>query len=128
MYMHHDLYNPLRKSKGVAYAIWLFLGLLGGHQFYLRKYGMGLLYLFTGGVFGIFWLIDAFRLSKMVDVYNYRYARTHAHYAGSSVTNNNNNNNNNNNSNNNNNNNNNSQTIIINNIISDDKKVETKVE
>jgi TM2 domain-containing membrane protein YozV len=58
------------KSKGLAYFFWFFLGLFGAHKFYLNKIGVGLLYLFTGGVFGIGWLIDLFTLSGQVDVYN----------------------------------------------------------
>jgi TM2 domain-containing membrane protein YozV len=58
------------KSKGVAYLLWFFLGILGAHRFYLGKVGTGLLYLFTGGVFGIGWFIDLFTLSGQVDLYN----------------------------------------------------------
>lgn len=36
----------------------LFLGFLGAHKFYERKYGMGLLYLLTFGLAGWGWLID----------------------------------------------------------------------
>ncbi|BCJ36175.1 hypothetical protein Athai_36780 [Actinocatenispora thailandica] len=50
------------KSLGLAYVLWFFFGLLGIHQFYLGKIGRGLLYLLTGGVLGIGWLIDLFTL------------------------------------------------------------------
>lgn len=60
----------IMKSKGVAYLLWFFLGWAGGHKFYLGKIGMGVLYLFTGGLFGIGWLIDLFTLGNQVDVYN----------------------------------------------------------
>ncbi|MDE6260587.1 MAG: TM2 domain-containing protein [Oscillospiraceae bacterium] len=36
----------------------VFLGFLGAHKFYERKIGMGILYIFTFGIFGIGWLID----------------------------------------------------------------------
>ncbi|MCL1991576.1 MAG: NINE protein [Spirochaetes bacterium] len=62
------------KSKATAYILWFFLGILGGHKFYLGRTGMGLLYLFTGGLFGIGWLVDLFTLGHQVDVYNALYS------------------------------------------------------
>lgn len=50
------------KSTGVTYLLWLFFGLLGIHQFYMGKIGRGVLYLLTGGVFGIMWFIDLFTI------------------------------------------------------------------
>ena len=58
------------KSKGVAYLLWFFFGLIGLHKFYLGKVGMGVIYLFTGGIFGIGWIIDLFTLGNQVDLYN----------------------------------------------------------
>jgi len=58
------------KSKCVAYLLWLFLGLLGAHKFYLGKIGMGILYIFTFGILGIGLLIDLFTLGNQVDIYN----------------------------------------------------------
>jgi len=46
------------KSQIVAFLLCLFFGLLGVHRFYLGYSGMGVLYLLTGGLFGIGWLID----------------------------------------------------------------------
>ncbi|WP_061964206.1 TM2 domain-containing protein [Demequina aurantiaca] len=50
------------KSTGVTYVLWFFLGILGIHQFYMGKIGRGILYLLTGGVFGIMWIIDLFTI------------------------------------------------------------------
>lgn len=46
------------KNKWVAFLLCLFLGGLGIHKFYEGRIGMGILYLFTGGIFGIGWIID----------------------------------------------------------------------
>jgi len=54
----------------VAYLLWLFLGLVGVHKFYLNKMGWGIIYLFTGGFFLIGWLIDLFTLPSQVRAYN----------------------------------------------------------
>lgn len=47
--------NIDKKSKGVAYVLLWFLGLLGGYHFYLRQYTLGVLYMFTGAFLGIGW-------------------------------------------------------------------------
>lgn len=46
------------KSKLVALVLCFFLGFLGAHKFYEEKAGMGLVYLFTMGLFGIGVVID----------------------------------------------------------------------
>lgn len=51
-----------KKSKWVALLLWFFLGVLGGHKFYEGKVGMGILYIFTFGLFGIGLLVDFFVL------------------------------------------------------------------
>ena len=50
----------------IAYLIWLFLGIIGGHRFYFGHIGLGLLYLFTGGLFGIGWFVDLFLIGDLV--------------------------------------------------------------
>ncbi|MEJ2102428.1 MAG: TM2 domain-containing protein [Desulfobacterales bacterium] len=54
----------------VAYILWFFLGFVGVHKFYVNKMGMGILYIFTGGLFVIGWLIDLFTLPSQVRKYN----------------------------------------------------------
>lgn len=54
----------------VAYLLWFFLALIGVHKFYVGKIGMGILYIFTGGIFMIGWLIDLFNLPSQVRKYN----------------------------------------------------------
>lgn len=48
--------NP--RNKWVALLLCIFLGFLGAHKFYEGKAGVGLIYLFTMGVFGIGVFID----------------------------------------------------------------------
>lgn len=47
-----------RKNKWVAFCLCLFLGIVGAHKFYEGKAGMGILYIFTAGLFGVGILID----------------------------------------------------------------------
>jgi len=46
------------KNKWVAFLLCFFLGYLGAHKFYEGRTGSGILYLLTGGIFGIGWFID----------------------------------------------------------------------
>ncbi len=48
------------------------LGLFEVHKFYLDKFGMGLLYLFTSGLFMIGWFVDLFTIPIQVARYNAR--------------------------------------------------------
>lgn len=50
------------KNKWVAFLLCFFLGYLGAHKFYEGKIGMGILYLFTAGLFGIGWIVDIIRI------------------------------------------------------------------
>lgn len=50
------------KKWVIALVLGIFLGALGAHRFYVGKTGTGLLWLFTGGLLGIGWLIDLIRI------------------------------------------------------------------
>lgn len=52
----HGRGKPL--NKWIAFFLCLFLGFFGAHKFYEGKVGMGIVYLFTGGLFCIGWMID----------------------------------------------------------------------
>lgn len=58
------------KKLWVAYLLWFLFGLIGVHKFYLNKIFIGILYIFTGGLFFIGWFIDLFTLPSQVDLYN----------------------------------------------------------
>lgn len=49
---------PKPKNKWTAFLLCLFLGYFGAHKFYEGKVIMGILYLFTVGLFGIGWIVD----------------------------------------------------------------------
>lgn len=59
-----------QKDVGIAYVLWLLLGILGGHQFYLGKTGRGVLYLLTFGVLGIGVIVDLFTLPSQTRAVN----------------------------------------------------------
>jgi len=46
------------RSRTVTLLLCIFLGVIGVHRFYVGKVGTGLIWLFTGGVFGIGALVD----------------------------------------------------------------------
>ncbi|EEG30108.1 TM2 domain protein [[Clostridium] methylpentosum DSM 5476] len=54
----HPYSNIPLKSKLVALILCVLLGGLGIHRFYLGKAGTGILWLLTGGLFGIGWIVD----------------------------------------------------------------------
>jgi len=47
-----------QKSRLAVVLLCFFLGYLGIHRFYVGKVGTGILWLFTGGLLGIGYLID----------------------------------------------------------------------
>ncbi|MDD2634546.1 MAG: TM2 domain-containing protein [Bacteroidales bacterium] len=54
--------NSNDRNYLVAILLWVFLGAIGIHRFYLGYVGMGVLYLLTGGLCGIGWIIDGIML------------------------------------------------------------------
>ena len=53
---------PKPKNKWVALILCFFLGFLGAHKFYEGKILLGVVYIFTCGIFGIGILIDFIRI------------------------------------------------------------------
>jgi hypothetical protein len=60
-------YTQPKKDVTVAWLLLAFLGLLGVHRFYLGKIGTGVLWLFTGGLFGIGVIYDLFTLNEQLE-------------------------------------------------------------
>jgi len=61
-------------STAIAYLLWLFsgFGALGFHRFYLGKFGTGILYFLTGGLFWFGGIYDFFTLPAQVREANLR--------------------------------------------------------
>ena len=57
-----------RQAK-IEYLCVFFGGWFGIHKFYQKKIGMGILYMFTFGVFGVGWLIDGIKIALKLQKY-----------------------------------------------------------
>lgn len=59
-------YDNQKKTPGIAYALWFFLGVVGAHRFYAGDTGYALGLLFTLGGFGVWALIDVAFIGKRI--------------------------------------------------------------
>ena len=59
-------YTTITSDRSKKTALWCCIlgGLFGVHQFYVGKFGKGFLYLFTGGLFCIGWIIDIIKIAS----------------------------------------------------------------
>jgi len=70
-----DRQADMRFQKGrydynVAWILLTFLGLLGIHRMYMGKWITGIIYLFTGGIFGIGYIYDYWTLNDQLSLLN----------------------------------------------------------
>jgi TM2 domain-containing membrane protein YozV len=54
------------KDVGITYILLIIFGAIGVHKFYLGRIGLGIAYIFTGGLFGIGLIVDIFTLTTQV--------------------------------------------------------------
>ena len=67
-------YHKGPADQTVAWVLHLFLGIFGVHRFYMGKIFTGLLYLFTGALFGFGWIYDTLTLNTQLEEVNWRAA------------------------------------------------------
>jgi hypothetical protein len=65
-------FAAVEKDPRVAYAIWLFAGIFGGHRFYLGDTGRSIAMLFTLGGLGLWTLADGIVVGRRVRAVNRR--------------------------------------------------------
>jgi TM2 domain-containing membrane protein YozV len=71
MARHADLrYVPGPIDYSLAWILLTFLGLFGVHRFYMGKWGTGILYLVTLGLFGIGLIYDFWTLNSQISELN----------------------------------------------------------
>ena len=51
------------KSKKVALILCILFGIMGIHYFYVGRIGKGLVFMCTGGMFGIGWILDIIKIA-----------------------------------------------------------------
>lgn len=56
--INNNMSNAKQCDKWIALLLCIFLGVFGGHKFYEGKAGLGILYIFTAGLFGIGVFVD----------------------------------------------------------------------
>lgn len=60
--IQEDIDLPKLKNKWIGLLLCFFLGIFGAHKFYEGKYKMGILYMFTLGLFTVGWGFDIMTL------------------------------------------------------------------
>ncbi len=60
---------PKAVNKWIALLLCIFLGYFGAHKFYEGRIGLGIVYIFTCGLFGLGWAIDTIVLLFKPNIY-----------------------------------------------------------
>lgn len=63
-------YKTGQYDYSAAWLLLVFLGLFGAHRFYLGSWKTGLVWLFTGGLFGLGWQYDLWTMNWQVSEAN----------------------------------------------------------
>lgn len=75
----YEYYEPSHPAW-VGYIFWIF-GFLGAHRFYYGKPITGTIWLLTGGLFLIGWIVDLFLIPSMAESASRRYPRGQIDYS-----------------------------------------------
>lgn len=65
--------RPQTHSKTIGYLLWIF-GFTGAHRFYFGRPATGAIWLLTGGLVGVGWIVDLFFIPWMERTAAQRYA------------------------------------------------------
>ncbi len=66
-----------RVEYSIAWLLLLFVGVLGIHRFYMGKIGTGIIYILSGGLFGIGILYDLWTLNEQINDANVTLKKSH---------------------------------------------------
>lgn len=80
-YNASNRYRPGPFDYNIAWLLCFFLGILGFHRLYQGKFLTGILYLVSGGLFGIGWIYDLCTLNEQIDEANVHAGQTAAAFA-----------------------------------------------
>lgn len=62
-------YQPREVDYSVAWILLVFLGIFGIHRLYMGKIITGVIYLLSGGLFGIGYIYDIVTLNEQIDLH-----------------------------------------------------------